>query len=223
MIASRRILSAAAALAAGSLLLSAPAFAQPGYHCVYRKDGAFGRLSADFEIPRDGQASIPAYLRWEAPRGDYRAPWVSAAFYRMADGHYRIDNGYASIAWQLPIPLRRTLTLSVQLRSRPEPPIYTRTALAGDYERTGGPIHLSVDWSDFAAFARGATELHLVAVDRHRRLVATAPVDRALVALAEPQIRASLAELEDLVADPAPRCEFLEDLRSNDVVVTTAH
>src|SRR4051812_17752203 len=99
MAALMRIATACIGVAAGCLALVRPAAAQPGYHCDYRRQGDYGQLIADFEVPREGPASSPAYLRWEPPVGDYSAPRVTAAFYRMADGHYRIENGFASIGW----------------------------------------------------------------------------------------------------------------------------
>lgn len=201
---------------------AAPVAAQPGYHCDYQQQGDYGRLSADFEVPQNGQPSPPAYLRWEAVGQAYPGPQVSAAFYRMPDGHYRIENGYAAISWSPTGLGRNPRTLSLQLRSRPEAPRYTRGAIASAFER-GGPLHLEVDWSDMAAFARGARELHVVAVDRHYRLVGTTPIDRSVFERAEPHIVTALGELERLIAHPAGTCEFLEDLRSNDVVLTSAH
>jgi hypothetical protein len=77
-----------------------------------------------------------------------------------------------------------------------------------------------VDWSDIAAFARGTRELHLVAVDRRRKLVATAPIDPTIFARVEPHIIDGFRELEMILTNPAPTCDFLDDLKSNDVVIT---
>jgi hypothetical protein len=202
-------------------LFASPPAAQPGYHCQYERHGDYGRLSADFEIPREGRAEPPAYLRWEAATAPFPAPYVSAAFYRMADGHYRIENGYASISWHVWDPRRRPLTLSLQLRSRPEAPRFGRAALAGDFDRSGGPFSMDVDWSDVASFARGARELHLVAINRERQVVATTMIDRTIFERAEPHIIAALGEIEAIVSNPAATCEFLDDLRSNDIIVTS--
>ena len=214
-------IAAVAALAlAGAQAPARPPAPQPGYHCSYDRQGDYGSLSADFEVPRDGHAPVPAYLSWAAGGATYRDPHISAAFYRRADGHYRVDNGFAAISWWVAIPRGRTLNLSLQLRTRPEPQLYSRALLASEFERTGGPLHVSVDWSDIAAFARGARALYLVAVDRHRRVVATAQIDQSVFARAEPHIVAALSELEAIIANPAATCEFLDDLRSNDVIVT---
>lgn len=219
---------ARARMAGGSIVaalawLAVPgaALAQPGYECRYEREGDFGKVSAQFEVPREGQPSEWPYLQWEAPDGPIKEPHVGAGFFRTADGRYRIENGYASISWHVWAPDRRPLTLSLQLRTRPEPPRYSRAALAGEFRRSGGPFGLTVDWSDLAAFARVARELHLVALDRRYRLVATAPLDPALVTRAEPHIVEAFRELEAMIADPEPNCTFLEDLRSNDIVVTT--
>ena len=210
----------AAALAAGAAFARPPAKPQPGYQCRYERQGDFGEISADFEIPREGTATIPPFLRWETVGAPLLAPQISAAFYRSEDGRFRIENGYATISWHVWDPKRRPLTLSLQLRSRPEAPRFGQAALAGGFEQSGGPFHLNVDWSDVVSFARGARELHLVAIDRKRRVVAATPVDGTIFERAEPHILAALGEVEAIIANPAAACDYLEDLRSNDIILT---
>jgi hypothetical protein len=200
--------------------LPGAAAAQAGYECRYEKEGAYGKLSAEFELPIDGQAALPPYLRWEGPVGSIGSPRLSAAFYRMTDGRYGLENGFASFQWDVRDRHRRTLKLSVQLRTRPEPPRYGRTALASPLQRSGGPFLLNVEWSDAAALARGARELHLVAVDRKFRLVATVPIDPTIVTGAEPHIIDGFRELEAIIADPARTCTFRDDLQGDDIVLT---
>jgi hypothetical protein len=216
-----RSLAAALLAATASCATVSPSVAQPGYECSFKRQGVFGTLSADFELPLKGQASIPPFLRWETDYGPGLAPRISAAFYRMEDGRYRTDNGYASIGWHVWDPGRRPLTLSLQLRTRPEVPKYARAVLASEFEQSGGPFHLNVEWSEVAAFARGARELHLLALDRTGKLVASAPIDPAIFTRAEAPIVEAMRELEGIVANPAPTCRYLDDLESNDIVVTS--
>ena len=215
-----RPLAAALAVGAAACVSTAHAAVQPGYECSLERKGAFGTLSANFELPLKGQASIAPYLRWEAEFGSVTIPRLSAAFYRLPDGRYHTDNGYATIGWHVWDPRRRPLTLSLQLRTRPEPAKYARAVLASEFERSGGPFHLDVEWSEVSALARGARELHLLAVDRKGKLVATAPIDPAIFTRAEAPIVEAMRELERIIANPAPACRFLDDLESNDITVT---
>lgn len=84
---------ARARMAGGSIVaaltwLAVPgaALAQPGYECRYEREGDFGKVSAQFEVPRKGQPSEWPYLRWEAPVAPIKEPHVGAGFFRTADG-----------------------------------------------------------------------------------------------------------------------------------------
>ena len=46
------------------------------------------------------------------------------------------------------------------------------------------------------------------------------PIDPAIFTRAEPHILEGFRELEAILADPARTCTFLEDLRSNDIILT---
>lgn len=197
-----------------------PAPAQAGYACSFEKEGDNGTFSANFEIPRQGPPSERVVVQWEAPVGGLGTPRISAAFYSDSAGRFSMENGYVRIGWHVHDPRRRPLTLSLQLRSRPGLPPYGRGAFASEFTRSSGPYSLAGDWSDIAAFARGARALHLIAVDRKHRLVATAPIDATVFARAEPAIAAALAEVGQIINNPGQSCAFLENLKSNDIILT---
>ena len=92
--------------------------------------------------------------------------------------------------------------------------------MAGKIERSGGPFHIQLDWSDAAALAAGASNLYLVARDPHNKPVDEASLDRLMFSRAEPHILSAFTEVGRMTTDPRSLCTHSDDLGTDDIVVT---
>ena len=193
--------------------------AEPGYSCSLEKRGDFGLISANFEL------SLSAgwrnhFLNWDAGDGEFANPWITAAWFRTADGRFEMDNGYVSIMRHITVPKARALDLKLHLRTIAGAPRFKGSVISSDYQRSAGPYHLNADWSEVAALARGAPRLHLVAMDRKHKVVDDTVIDSAIFAKATPSIQAAMRDLEAMMNNPSGTCTFVDDLGTDDIVLT---
>lgn len=195
---------------------------EPGYSCKVEHRGDFGIIRADFVIKDSGEGP-PAYLQWDAGDGTFRNPWITAAFFRQADGRYSLSHGYISIMrhiWeQRPGKRRRPMKLRLELTTDPAY-TFASSRMASEVQLSGGPFHLQLSWLDAAALAEGSTVLYLVARNARHDVVDKSEIDRTIFARAEPHIRSAFAEIERMTARPAEFCTHADDLGTDDIVVT---
>lgn len=195
---------------------------QPGYQCKIEDRGDFGLIQADFQILDSGEPHT-GYIKWDAGDGQFRNPWITAAFFRQKDGSYSLGNGYISIMryiWDRR-PGKRPGTLKLRLELTTNPTMaFQSSRMAGDIERSGGPFHIQLDWSDAAALAAGASQLYLVARDSHHDTVDQVALDRLMFSRAEPHIRSAFSKAEKMTTDPRSLCVHSDDLGTDDIVVT---
>lgn len=191
----------------------------PGYSCSLEKRGDFGLITASFELSlRAGWRSD--FLTWDAGDGEFANPWITAAWYRTAERRFEMENGYVSITRHISLAKRQTLDLKLYLRTIAGAPRYPGSIMASEYERSGGPYHFRAEWSEVAALARGSPRLHLVAVDRKHKVVDDTVIDGAIFARATPHVEAAMRDLEAMIDNPSRACTFVEDLGTDDIVVT---
>lgn len=195
---------------------------QPGYRCHFEQRGSFGVISSDFDVRSTGERD-GAYIRWDAGNGDFANPWVTGAWFRQPDGHFSLDYGYISIMrhiWERRLGKPpRPMTLSLEL-SPTIAPIMKTSRLASDLQRSGGPFHLQLNWSDVAAMARGSSNLYLIARNSRLEVVDQVGLDRTTFARAEPHITSAFETVNRMLADPSGHCSKVEDLRDDDIIVT---
>lgn len=213
-------------LGAAGLILTAAAPAkrkpEPGYACKIEHRGDFGLIQADFQI-MDTNEVRSSYLKWDAGDGQFKNPWITAAFFRQSDGRYSLSHGYVSIMrhiWEgRPGKRPRPLRLSLELTTDPTFAFAT-SRMAGRIERSGGPFYLQLNWLDAAALSKGSAQLYLVARNARREVVDKADVDRTIFARAEPHIVTAFAEIERMTLRPAEFCTHADDLSDDDIVIT---
>jgi hypothetical protein len=195
---------------------------EPGFACKIEHRGDFGVITTDFQIFDSGVASA-SYIKWDAGRGTFANPWITAAFFHRKDGSYALGYGYVSIMrhiWEhRPGRQPRPLKLSLELTTHPIL-AFGAVRMAGPLERSGGPFHLELDWGDAAALAKGSTHLYLVARNARRDVMDQVEIDRTIFARAEPHIVAAFAEAEAMARRPAEFCTHSDDLGTDDIVIT---
>ncbi len=195
---------------------------QPGYRCNFELRGSFGVISSDFEIPVTGEG-YGAYIRWDAGDGSFANPWITGAWFKQSSGHFSLDYGYVSIMrhiWeQRPGRRPRPLTLSLEL-SPTIAPIMRASRLSSDFQQSGGPFHIQLNWSVVAALARGSPNLYLIARNRRFEMIDQVEVNRDVFVRAEPHLIAAFDSVERMITNPADHCLRVEDLRDDDIVVT---
>lgn len=69
---------------------------EPGYVCKVEKRGDFGLVQSEFQVLDSGETHF-GYIKWDAGDGQFKNPWITAAFFRQKDGHYSLGHGYISI------------------------------------------------------------------------------------------------------------------------------
>ena len=196
----------------------------PGYRCAINDRGDFGVIKADIEVDITGKFRS-GYIGWDAGNGEFANPWITAAFFRGADGHFRLDRGSIDIMRHIwrnrPGKPPSVLELSLELSTAPDAAeMYSTAHLASPYERSGGPFHITARWNDIAALASGGQHLYLIARDRKRKAVDQIELDRTSFGRATPHLEAAFIRAETMMADPATHCTHVDDLIERDIIVT---
>ena len=195
---------------------------EPGFACKIEHRGDFGLITADFQIMDSGETR-PGYVKWDAGDGNFRNPWITAAFFRQKDGGYSLGYGYVSIMRhireQRPGKPPRPLKLALELTTNPVV-AFGGSRMAGKLERSGGPFHLELDWTDAAALAKGSARLYLVARNARHEVVDRIDIDRTIFGRAEPHIVAAFAEIDRMTRRPSEFCTHADDLGTDDIVIT---
>jgi hypothetical protein len=195
---------------------------QSGYQCAYEERGAFGVVSSNFEIRSPGETG-GGYVQWDAGTTSTN-PMISGAWFRHAVPGFSLDYGYVSImrhiwekraAGKRPRPLELSLALSAT-----NAPGMNTSRLATEFQRSGGPFHIQINWRDAAAMAQGAARLYLVARNRRADVVDEVELDRTMFERAEPHIAAAFDAVERMIADPARHCTYVEALRQDGIIAT---
>ena len=195
---------------------------EEGYLCTSVDQGSFGVVSTEFELPKRGARRL-GYVKWDAGDGTFANPWITGTWHSIDGRSFDIREGQVNIMRHIfdargqIIPHR----LSLQLRASEHLPRFSRSVAASAYEGPSGPHHYRGDWTEVEALGRGSPTLHLIAIDEKRRIWDQAPVNGAIFARATPHIEAALRRAEQMFLEPEKYCEFVEDLRADDLVVTT--
>ena len=183
--------------------------ASMGYICALSKAGDFGTVSTDIRI-RDGEQPI-GYIQWDAGNDTYRNPWVTAAWYMSPERTFDISNGYSNVMWHIWdfAGERRNTRKKLQLEFRVDgnPRRYGNARIATEPQRSGGPFHISVEWTTISTLAKGTDELFLVALDEKGAEKTRVAIDPKIYSAAEQEVQPFMREIEVMLADPASRCQ----------------
>ncbi|MEO1221494.1 MAG: hypothetical protein AAFY42_09110 [Pseudomonadota bacterium] len=161
-----------------------------GYRCEAQRSGSFGIVEVDINM-RDGQKPH-GYVKWDAGDGAFKNPWITAAWYMDSSGEFEPDNGYVNVMWHIwqidGVPRDTDEKLSLQYRVSTNERSYGNANLSSPYQRSGGPFHISVDWSLLYSIAAGTDELYLIAVDEDRAEQLRIEIDHSIFAAALPHV-----------------------------------
>nr|WP_294816603.1 hypothetical protein [uncultured Sphingomonas sp.] len=195
---------------------------EPGYECKIDRRGDFGLIKTEFQIPDSGEKRA-GYIRWDAGDGQFQNPWITAAFFRQKEGGYSLGHGYVSIMRHIWArgPGKKPGTLKLRLELTTNPIMgFPSSRMTGDIERSGGPFHIQLDWSDTSSLASGSSRLYLIARNSHREVVDQVNIDRTIFSRAEPHILAAFSEADRMMNNPRAFCEHKDDLGTDDIVLT---
>ena len=191
--------------------------ARPGYRCSVGSGYERGGW-ANVTLDANGR-QVDADWEW---RGETENPglWVIVRNTIHGDNPLRPTDGHAIVSWARPLPgSGRALELRMELTSDPATTYWYDAPFADSFARLM-QHSVMTRWADLAAFARGASSLTVVMRDRRGTIVDRAEIDPALFARAAAEIGEALATLRTLSADFRNRCQMVDDVSPQNIVVT---
>jgi len=190
--------------------------ARRGYECsvgrAFQDSVWFNRT-----LDEAGQ-QVAANMEWRGPVGDYSRPRVGVIWTVHGANPIRVQDGVAFISWARTAPgPGRPRLVRLELSTNPDGQGWPGAAFAGSYQRFG-EYSLDANWSDLAAFARGAPQLIAVLRDREGVIVDQAAIDPALFTRAAGEVAATLERMRVASADFRNQCRRVEDVEPHIIV-----
>ena len=208
-----------------------------GYKCTFSKTLSAGELSSSFRFYENGEALDRPSLQWDynpggvssepsIPNGQYTsaAPIYLGAWYPDEAGEFALARGALYITrhlWATGVDDRDSAqTLKLGLRLALEPQYHGRAKLDAEFEKSGGPFHLSVNWTELTAFVLGGEQLFLVAINQDRRMVDQYELDRELLLEVGREVDLAFGQIAEMRVKYHEMCEYTEDVVGPTIYVT---
>jgi hypothetical protein len=205
----RSFASVAAIAAMAQAAEAAPAPGPTFYVCRAARDGAFGHIWFEMEVPVDGSARFHR-INWSIPPRT-EGLGISAQWMGEAPVNGQLDDR-ADVFVRMTTRRRIRGEARIEIRRDSRRHYPSQFAIAGQYQRPSHPdrgfSHVETEgmWGELRDWMRGLDSLTFALVQRDGTVVAEDRLDAATLASAAAAIAAVRPELEAMAADYRHRC-----------------